>query len=307
MNIVYFGTPAFSVPSLKALLEAGHNIKAVVTKPEADRRAVASPIKTLAEALSLRVIQPHSIRTPEFILEMRDCAPDVIVVTAYGKILPSGLLKLPPLGCINVHASVLPNYRGAAPIQRAIIAGERETGVTTMLMDEGVDTGAVFLIRKTAIDESDTANTLTGRLAALGADLLIETLTGIERGTLKAVAQEGVPSYAPPIGKEDCRILWLRPARDIVNLIRGLCPVPGAFTFINGQRVKILRGAVSNLPNEDHRPGDVVRKDREGLLIAAAGGIVSIEELQPEGKRPMSYREYLRGRVNSKEEILHVG
>ncbi|MBF0568551.1 MAG: methionyl-tRNA formyltransferase [Nitrospirae bacterium] len=306
MNIVYFGTPAFSVPSLRALIEAGHSVKAVVTKPEMGRRALPSPIKTLAEALSLRVIQPHSIRTPEFVLEMRDCAPDVIVVTAYGKILPSELLKLPPLGCINVHASVLPKYRGAAPIQRAILDGVRETGVTTMLMDEGVDTGAVFLIRTTDIGEGDTAIELTKRLASLGAELLIETLTAIEQGTLKAVAQKGVPSYAPPITKEDCRILWLRPAREIVNLIRGLCPVPGAFTFINGQRVKILKGAVSKLPNEDHRPGDVVRKDHDGLLIAAADGLVSIEELQPEGKRPMSFRQYLSGRVNAKEEILRV-
>lgn len=309
LNIVFFGTPAFSVPSLSALLKAGHSVTAVVTKPDAGRRAVPSPVKLMAEASSLRIIQPHSVRTPEFIDEMRACAPDAAVVTAYGKILPAELLRLPPLGCINVHASILPHYRGAAPIQRAIMTGETETGVTTMLMDEGVDTGAVFLIRKTAIDESDTTQTLTERLAVIGAELLIETLTGIERGTLRAAAQEGVPSYAPPIGKDDCQVIWSRPAADIVNLIRGLNPVPGAFTFINGQRIKILRGTVlrNNLPNGGHNPGDVVRKDRDGFYIAASDGLLSIEELQPEGKRPMSYRDYLSGRVNAREEILHVG
>ncbi|MBF0457662.1 MAG: methionyl-tRNA formyltransferase [Nitrospirae bacterium] len=305
MNIVFFGTPAFSIPSLNALLKAGHNIAAVVTKPDAGRRAVPSPVKLLAEASSLRIIQPHSIRTPGFIDEMRGYAPDAAVVTAYGKILPTELLRLPPLGCINVHASILPEYRGAAPIQRAIIAGEKETGVTTMLMDEGVDTGAVFLIRKTAIDESDTAQTLTERLAVIGAKLLIETLTGIEHGTLKAAPQEGIPSYAPPIAKDDCQIVWSRPAEEIVNLIRGV--YPGAFTFIDDQRIKILRGAVINLSNGGHNPGDVVRKDRDGFLIAASDGLLSIEELQPEGKRPMSYRDYLSGRVNAREEILHVG
>ncbi|MEO5361193.1 MAG: methionyl-tRNA formyltransferase [Nitrospirota bacterium] len=307
MNIVFFGTPDFSVCSLEALLKAGYNIKAVVTKPDAGRRALPSPVKALAVSSSLRVLQPHSVRTPEFISEIRDCAPDVAVVAAYGKILPTELLQLPPLGCINVHASVLPCYRGAAPIQRAIIAGERETGVTTMLMDEGVDTGAVFLIRKTVIEESDTAQTLTQRLAAMGAALLIETLKGIGHGTLKAAAQEGVPSYAAPISKNDCQILWSRPAADIVNLIRGLCPVPGAFTFINGQRIKIIRGAVQSNDKSNYRPGDIVRKDRDGLLIAALTGVVSIEELQPEGKKPMSYREYLRGKVNAKEALEHVG
>jgi methionyl-tRNA formyltransferase len=270
-----------------------------------------SPVKVRAEEASLRVLQPRSIRTPEFIREMRQCAPEAVVVTAYGKILPLELLKLPPRGCINVHASVLPAYRGAAPIQRAIIAGERESGVTTMLMDEGIDTGAVFLIKKTVISETDTALSLSERLAALGAALLIETLDGIEGGTLEAVAQEGAASYAAPIGKEDCRIVWRRPAREIVDLIRGLYPSPGAFTLINGQRVKVLRGAVSRRTHDEpcgnHEPGKVVRKDREGFLIAASDGLLSIEELQPEGKKPMSYRDYLSGRVNKGEDILYVG
>lgn len=304
---MFFGTPDFSVRHLDALLKAGFSIEAVVTKPDAGRRVVPSPVKVLAESASLRVIQPHSVRTPEFIDEMRQIAPDVAVVTAYGKILPAELLRLPPHGCINVHASILPQFRGAAPIQRAIMAGETETGVTTMLMDEGVDTGAVFLTRKTVIEGSDTAQTLTRRLAALGAELLIETLKWIERGTLTAVAQVGSASYAPPIGKNDFRIDWSRPAADIVNLIRGL--YPGAFTLINGQRIKILRGRVCPdiKLNGNHRPCDIVGKDHNGLLIAALDGLVSIEELQPEGKRPMSFRDYLSGRVNAREGLVNVG
>ncbi|MCG6553927.1 MAG: methionyl-tRNA formyltransferase [Candidatus Magnetominusculus sp. LBB02] len=307
MNIVFFGTSAFSVKSLEALLSAGHNVAAVVTKPDSGRRAAPSPVKILAKAASLRLTQPHSIRTPEFIAEIRGYVPDVIVVTAYGKILTKELLTLPPHGSVNVHASILPSYRGAAPIQRAIMAGERETGVTTMLMDEGVDTGAVFLTRKTEIGEDDTAETLTERLAALGAQLLIETLTGIDSGTLKAVAQQGNASYAPPISKDDCRINWAVSANEVVNHIRGLSPFPGAFTFVNGQRMKILRGAAVSGGLSGHTPGDVVRQDGGVLLIAAFDGLVSIEQLQPEGKRPMTCAEYIRGRANAKEALVHVG
>ncbi|MBF0320701.1 MAG: methionyl-tRNA formyltransferase [Nitrospirae bacterium] len=305
MNIVFFGTPEFAVPSLEAIIKAGHSVRAVVTKHDAGRRAVPSPVKLLAEAAALRVLQPHSIRTPEFMDVMRPLSPDAIVVVAYGKILPSELLSLPPRGCINVHASLLPRYRGAAPIQRAIINGETQTGVTTMLMDEGVDTGSAFLSAKTAITGSDTALSLTVRLAALGAVTLIETLNGIDRGTLKATAQVGVATYAPPINKDDCLIQWTRPAVEIVNLIRGLSPFPGAYTVIGGRRVKILRAVVSGVPPGGHAPGEIARQGH--LLIAASDGLVSVEELQPEGKKPMQCRDYLCGLANKGKETLHVG
>jgi len=296
MRIVFFGTPEFAVPSLSMLLNSGEEVSAVVTQTDKrrgrDRIASAPPVKKLALGSGTRTLQPQSIREDEFFHELERMAPDLIVVVAYGKILPSQVLAIPPHGCINVHASLLPQYRGAAPIQWAVLNGEKETGITTMLMDEGLDTGPILLQEAMDIAADDTAATLSKRLAALGASVLMKTIGKIKEGTLVAVPQAGVPSYAPPLKKEDGRILWEKSAEEIRNFVRGMYPWPCAYCSLNRERIKITRVAAHDGSGVPGR----VEKAKGELIVGSGRGLVSILELQPEGRRLMTAIEFLQGR-----------
>jgi methionyl-tRNA formyltransferase len=296
MRIVFFGTPLFAVPSLDALIRAGHEVVAVVTQPDKrkGRGHELSPpaVKELALRRGLKVMQPERIRDPLFIGGLRDIGPELIVVVAYGKIIPTGILKIPRRGCINVHASLLPNYRGAAPVPWAIIRGEEKTGITTMLMDEGLDTGDILLQDEIDIGHDDTTETLSKRLAETGASLLIETLKRLEDGSLKPVPQTGIPSYAPPFRKEDGRIDWNSAAEDIYNFVRGIYPWPCAYCYLKNERIRITRVKVVKGTGVAGRV-----EDAGGQLIVGTGKeLISIIELQPEGKKLMTVQDFLRGR-----------
>lgn len=297
MRIVFFGTPEFAIPSLKALLQAGEELAAVVTQTDKKggrgRILHPSPVKELAMSSGIKILQPANIKDTAFLNELSAIKPDIIVVVAYGKILLQQILKLPSLGCINVHASLLPKYRGAAPIQWAIITGEEQTGVTTMLMDEGLDTGNILLQEKTEISDEDNAETLSKRLSEMGALLLIKTIRGLKDGSVKPAPQKGIPTYAPPLKKEDGKIDWSKSAKEIFNLIRGLYPWPCAYCYLNKERIKIIR--VKALDGSGF-PGRIERTKKGEFVIGTGKGLISIIELQPEGKRTMSAVSFLQGR-----------
>ena len=296
MRVIFFGTPLFAVSSLTALLDSGEEIIAVVTQPDQrkgrDRAPSPPPVKQLALSNEVRVLQPKSLKDSRFLDDIHHLEPDMIVVVAYGKILPPRVLELPRYGCVNVHASLLPKYRGAAPIQWAIINGEKKTGITTMMMDEGLDTGAILLQEETRIDDSDNSETLGKRLADIGGSLLIKTLQGMKESSIKPVPQTGIPSYAPPLKKEDGRIDWAHAAVDIFNFVRGMYPWPCAYCYLNRERIKITQ--VKAL--DGHSMAGRVEKTDEELVVGTGKGLISITELQPEGKRLMSAKEFLRGR-----------
>jgi len=289
MKIIFMGTPEFSVPVLDALKEA-HEILAVYCQPprpagrgKADR---PSPVQARAKALGLPVRHPVSLRSEEAIRDFAALGADVAVVVAYGLILPQAVLDAPRFGCLNIHASLLPRWRGAAPIHRAIMAGDRETGVCIMQMEAGLDTGPVLLREAVAIGAEETTADLHDRLSALGARLIVEALA---RLPLPAVPQpaEGV-TYAAKIDKAEARVDWTRPAAEVDRLIRGLSPFPGAWTTVGGERVKLLR---SHLAEGTGRPGQVLG----GFIVACGEGAVEITEAQREGKRPMAALDVLRG------------
>jgi methionyl-tRNA formyltransferase len=306
MRIVFFGTPSFALPSLDALLQAGYEVEAVVTQPDKrkGRRRISftPPVKELALRVGLKVMQPERIRDPLFIGALKDINPELIVVVAYGKILPPHILALPRRGSVNVHASLLPKYRGAAPIPWAIIRGEKKTGITTMLMDEGLDTGDILLREEIDIHRDDTAETLSKRLAEAGASLLIETLRKMEDGSLKPVPQTGIPSYAPPLRKEDGRINWDSTAENIYNFVRGMYPWPCAYCYLNDKRIKITRVKVLKGTGIAGR----IENAGEQLIVGTGKELVSIIELQPEGKKLMTSQDFLRGRT-LKEGIFFDG
>lgn len=296
MRIVFFGTPEFAVPSLSMLLDSGEEVSAAVTQTDKrkgrESRTTPPPVKDFALSSGIRILQPRTVRDAGFIRELEGIAPDLIAVVAYGKILPPEILALPPHGCVNVHASLLPQYRGAAPIQWAILNGEKKTGITTMLMDEGLDTGPILLREEMDIIPDDTAETLGKRLAALGASVLIKTIRRIQEGTLVPVPQGGVPSYAPPLKKEDGRIVWEKSAEEIRNFVRGMYPWPCAYCSLHGERIKIIKVAVLDGSGP---PGRIEKAEGE-LIVGSKKGLVSIIELQPQGRRLMTAREFLRGR-----------
>jgi methionyl-tRNA formyltransferase len=296
MRIVFFGTPSFSVPSLKALLQAGEEVIAVVTQPDKrkgrSRTLSAPPAKEIALEKRIDVLQPANIRDPLFIDMLHCMKPEVIAVVAYGKILPAQILKLPSHGCVNVHASLLPKYRGAAPVQWAIIRGERITGITTMLMDEGLDTGDILLQEETEIHDDDDAETLGKRLSDLGARVLMKTLQKIKDGSIQRIPQAGMPSFAPPLKKEDGKIDWLATAREISNFVRGMYPWPCAYCHLNDERLKITRVKVREGSGVSGR----IEKADDELLVGTGKDLLSITELQPEGKKPMDVKDFLRGR-----------
>jgi methionyl-tRNA formyltransferase len=295
-RIVFMGTPGFAVASLAALFEVGE-VVGVVTQPDKPRgRGQAlgiSPVKALALERGVEVLQPARLRTPPFSAELARLAPDVCVVTAYGKILPPDVLALPPHGCVNVHASLLPRWRGAAPIQWAIAHGDRETGVCLMRMDEGLDTGPVLACRRLPIAPTDTAESLHRTLAEAGGALLREELPRYLAGVLAPVPQpqEGV-TLAPLIAKEDGRLDWRRSAGELERRVRAFTPWPGAFTALGGERLKVHRARVAAGHGE---PGVLLAADGAGLEVACAHGSLVLEALQPEGRRVMSARDFLAG------------
>jgi len=299
MKLVFCGTPEFAAPSLMKLAEAGFAIQLVITQPDRPSgRGMAvspTPVKQLALSLGLPVVQPEKIKNnPEFQQQLSALKPDAIVVVAYGRIIPAWMLQLPPLGNINVHGSLLPKYRGAAPIQWAIANGEQVTGVTTMRIDEGLDTGDMLLKREEPIAADDTAVTVAPRLAQVGADLLVETLRGLERGEIKAVPQnDAEATLAPILKKEDGRIDFTRSAAEIHNRLRGFQPWPGAFTAFRGKGLKVI--AARPIAREKVAPGTLaVASDR---LLAGCGQGSSLEllQVQLEGKKPMPAREFVSG------------
>jgi methionyl-tRNA formyltransferase len=297
MKIIYMGTPLFAVPPLLALAAAGHEIEGVVTrvdKPAGRGRVlVAPPVKLTAREKGFNVFQPRRVREQEFLEVLRTLAPDVIVVAAYGQILPREILSLPRYGCLNIHASLLPLYRGAAPINWAIVRGETRTGITIMQMDEGMDTGAILLQEGIPIEPQDTAGKLTDKLSVLGARLIITALQGVESGTLTAIAQDGSrATHAPLLKKEDGLIDWKLPAMEIHNRIRGLSPWPGAYGFLDGKIVKII---ASEAVAGSGEPGSLYEQDKKTLDTGTGSGMLRILVIQPEGKKPMTAEEFLRG------------
>ncbi|MBP7330875.1 MAG: methionyl-tRNA formyltransferase [Desulfotomaculaceae bacterium] len=299
MRVVFMGTPDFAVPALQALAEAQYEVAAVVTQPDRPRgrgkKEMAPPVKETAEALRIPVLQPLKIKDPDFIRLLNNLAPDVIVVVAFGRILPRDILELPQYGCINIHASLLPKYRGAAPIHRAVINGEKVTGITTMYMDEGLDTGDMILSEAVPIYEEDNAGDIHDRLAFLGAGLLIKTLSLISSGQAPRTPQTGESSYAPMLTAADERILWDRPARDIYNQIRGMTPWPGARTTLRGKVLKIWRTVALAEDGTAVLPGRVISSGNDGILVRAGTGRVMITELQLQGAKRLSAAEFLRG------------
>lgn len=317
LNIVFMGTPDFAKESLKAIYEAGHNILAVVTNPDKPKgrgmKLIPSPVKEYALEKNLRIYQPLKVRNNiEFLDEIKNLKPDVICVVAYGKILPKELLDIPRLGCINVHGSLLPQYRGAAPIQWAVLNGDKETGITTMYMDVGMDTGDMILKEKVEIGENETTGELWDRLSKIGANLLVKTLKQIEEGTAPREKQGENFTLAPMLSKEMAKINWDEmDAIKIKNLVRGLNPIMGAYSNLDGKKVKFwkvnvvsVNDLVKKFPELEEytyrikglAPGTVLFSDeKNGLYINANGGIIEVLEIQGENAKKMSINDYLRG------------
>lgn len=298
MKLLFMGTPDFAVPTLQKLAQSGYPIVAVVTAPDkpAGRGQKLTPpaVKVAAQALSLPVLQPENLSDDEFLQTLEKLDADLYVVAAF-RILPESILRLPPLGAINLHASLLPKYRGAAPIQWALINGEKETGVTTFFIEKQVDTGKILLQKAVPIPEEMTAGELHDLLAQVGADLVLETVDGIARGTLTPRDQTGEPSRAPKLTPEMERIDWRLPARALHNWIRGMSPVPGMTTQRQGKSIKILRARVAAESGAAEPPGTVLDASDDQLIVQAGEGALDILTLKPEGKRAMTAEEFLRG------------
>lgn len=299
-NVVFMGTSPFAVSSLRALRDSGFRISLVVTTPDKPKGRglhLSSPaVKEEALRFGLPLIQPESIKDQGFIEKISAISPDFIVVAAYGKILPPQLLSIPKKAPVNVHASLLPKYRGPAPIQWAIINGERKTGVTTMIMDEGVDTGPILLQREIEILPDENAEELEKRLSIIGGELLIETLDGLLSGAIKPMPQDHEhASYARFIKKEDGNIDWHMDAEAIHNRIRGLQPWPGAYTFIGETMLKIYASKVIDREGSSILPGTIIEAEGSGLKVATGKGIIAILEIQREGKRRLPISEFLKG------------
>lgn len=302
MNVVFMGTPDFAVPCLSALLEAGHTVSAVFTQPDKPKnrgqKLLPPPVKRCAEENGIPVFQPLSLRKGEdaeaALAELERRAPDCIIVAAYGQILPKSVLDLPKYGCINVHASLLPKYRGAAPIQHCIINGEEVSGVTIMHMAEGLDTGDMILKEEIPIPETMTASALHDRLSALGASLLLRALEKIESGTAERVSQNNADScYASMISKEMCRIDFTKPMTEVYNFIRGMSASPCAFTSLGGKRLKVYF-AEKTAERSDLLPGTAA--DDSLGIVCGGGGILRLADLQYEGAKRMKAADFLRGR-----------
>ena len=317
MKILFMGTPDFAEESLRSLVEANYDVIGVVTNPDKQKgrgmKMLASSVKEYAQNKGLKIYQPEKIRKNiEFIEEIKNLNPDVICVVAYGKILPKEILEIPKLGCINVHGSLLPKYRGAAPIQWAVLNGDKKTGVTTMYMDEGMDTGDMILKEEVEIGEDETTGELWQKLSKTGGKLLVKTLKEIENGTAPRQKQSNDYTIAPMLSKEMAKIDWnKKTVQEIKNLVRGLNPIMGAYTFLNGKKIKFWK---VDLAKEDEimaenlnflGNGVVLLSDsKEGLYIKAKGGILKVLEIQGENAKRMSIYDYLRGNPINEFEVF---
>ena len=302
MKIVFMGTPDFAKESLEAVYNAKQEVLAVVTNPDRPKgrgmKLVASPVKEFAIEKDLKIYQPEKIKkNEEFIEEIKKLKPDVICVVAYGKILPKEILEIPRLGCVNVHGSLLPKYRGAAPIQWSVLNGDKTTGVTTMYMDIGMDTGDMILKEEIEIGEDETTGELWDRLAKIGANLLVETLNQIENGTAPRIPQGEEFSIAPMLDKEMSKIDWKnKSAKEIKNLVRGLNPIMGTYSYLDGKKIKIWKVDVFPDNDSDVEKGTVVKSDsKDGLYIKAKDGIIKVIEIQGENSKKMPIQDFLRG------------
>ena len=298
MRIIFMGTPEFATPAIDSLIDAGHEIAAVFSQPDKPKGRGYSmtppPVKVKAMEHNIPVYQPKSMRDGEALKIFREIKPDVGVVIAYGKILPQEILDSPKYGCINVHASLLPKYRGAAPIQWSVIDGEPKTGVTTMQMDAGLDTGDMLLRSETEIQPDETAGELHDRLSAMGAELIVRTLDALAKGELRPEKQDDSQScYAKMLTKELCAVDWSRSAREIHNRIRGLSPWPVATAVLEGKKLKIHRSAVSDMEAPEAECGEIISFDP--LTVKCGSGAVELLEIQAEGKKRMFSADYLRG------------
>ena len=298
-RILFMGTPAFAVPALEGLVRRGYPVIAVATQPDRPqgrgRTLAPPPVKVLAERLNLPVLQPEKVRHPDFLKTFLTLAPDLVVVAAFGQILPGEIIHGPKEGCINIHPSLLPKYRGAAPINRALIRGDEVTGVTIMRMDEGVDSGAILLQEETPIGPEESFGELHDRLAGMGTELLLKTLEMTADGTLLPRPQDHrLATLAPRIGREEGRIRWKNGCREIVLLIRGLSPVPCACTFLDGKQLKIFTAGAEPATAAE-APGTIAGETAATLRVAAGKGYVLLKEVQLEGKKRMAIRDFLRG------------
>jgi methionyl-tRNA formyltransferase len=312
MNIVFFGSSSFAVPSLRALLTTGHKISCVVTQPDKSKGRglldCCTDIKAAALSYHLELYQPKGINSPEAAGFLKGLDADLFIVVSYGQILSSLILALPKIFCVNLHASLLPRYRGAAPVNWAIINGESYTGITIIRMNERMDSGEIIAQKKAAIEDSDTAITLEDRLAVEGSALLLECLKSIESKNFKLMPQdEGSHTLAPKLKKEDGLINWQVPAKRVVNLIRGTAGWPGTFTYYRGKLLKIYKGKVHSPQSTVHSlPGEVIDVSKEGIVVATGEENLIIEELQIEGRRRMSAEEFIAGHDISVGEALGI-
>ena len=304
MKLIFMGTPDFAAVTLKALLASRHTVCLAVTQPDKakgrSKLPQPSPVKELAMSSGIPVFQPEKLRTEETFSALEKYRPDAIIVAAYGKIIPKAILELPKYGCINVHASLLPKYRGAAPIQWAVLNGEKTSGVTIMQMDEGLDTGDMLASREVVLEPKETGDSLSHKLAQKGADLLVETLDAVEAGSVTPMPQpaESPTPYARMIAKADGRIDWNRDAASIERLVRGMNSWPGAYSVLEGANVKIWdseAAAASVCEEEPAQPGTVLQADQNGLVIQTGSGQLKILELQLAGKKRLTYDAFLRG------------
>lgn len=309
MNVIFMGTPDFSVPTLEKLIaQENVNISLVITQPDRKsgrgRKINKSPVKIIAEKNNIKVFQPEDINNKSSLDFIKSFEVDYIIVVAYGQILSKTILEHPKKYCINVHASILPKYRGASPINMAIMEGDKETGVTTMIMEEGLDKGDILKIKKFIIEPEMNAGELHDELMEVGGDLLIETILEIEKGNITPIKQDdSIATYAPMLNKDIGHINWNDNALEIHNKIRGLYPWPGSYTYYNGEKMKVIRTEYKNL-NKSTKVGEIVEVSEKGIEVQSGDGTIIIKELQMPGKRKMNVKDYLLGNEIIKSKIL---
>ena len=297
MKIIFMGTPDFAAASLEALIDSRHEIQAVVTQPDKPKgrkgELTPSPVKVVAEEKGIKVYQPLKVRDEEFVETLRAYNPDVIVVVAFGQIIPLSILKMPKFGCVNIHGSLLPKYRGAAPIQWAVLDGEKETGITTILMDEGIDTGDILLKKTIKIDADETSGSLFDKLMALGAKTILETLDELEKGSLTPTKQEESPTaYAKMLTKAMGLIDFTKSAKELDCFVRGMDPWPSAYTLLAGKTLKLWK---VRAVEKSGKAGSVIEIDKESFTVACGEGAIEVLEVQLEGKKRMSAGDFLKG------------
>lgn len=298
-NIVFMGTPDFAVPCLDKLHQ-NYNVTAVITQPDRPKgrgqHLAEAPVKVYAKQHNLPVYQPEKIKTPEFTEKLRQMQPDLIIVVAFGQILSQEILDIPKFGCINVHASLLPRWRGAAPIHWSIIGGDTKTGVTTMYMDAGLDTGDMILKAETPITPDMTTAQLHDKLMLQGADLLIETIRSIENNTIKREKQDdSLSCYAKMLNNDNCRIDWTKSAIDIHNLVRGLNSWPVAYTTLNGKKFKIWQTKIADIDTTNYKSGQIINLTKKSIIVATGNGAIELLEIQPPNKAKMPASSYING------------